>query len=135
MNNHKSDRLETEKTLYILKDIERNPQITQRELADKLDISLGKLNFLINALINKGIIKAKNFKNSKNKLAYTYLLTPQGIRWKLDLSYKFFQWKLTEYERLRKEIADYKNEMSANGLKAGIVESGVEPVVHDKDKT
>lgn len=115
MNNHRSNHLETEKALSILKDIERNPHITQRELADNLDVSLGKVNFLIKALINKGIIKVRNFKNSKNKLAYMYLLTPQGIRWKINLTYKFFQWKTQEYERLEREIEYYRNEVSANG--------------------
>ena len=115
MNNHKTNHLEMEKTLHILKDIENNPQITQRELAHKLDISLGKINFLINALMNKGVIKAKNFKNSKNKLAYMYLLTPEGIKWKIELTYKFFQWKTQQYERLKKEIEYYKKEVSANG--------------------
>lgn len=115
MNNHKTNHLETEKTLSILKRIEHNPSITQRELAHKLDVSLGKINFLVNALIDKGIIEAKNFKNSKNKLAYMYLLTPQGIKMKLDLTYKFFRWKIDQYEKLKKEIEYYKNEISANG--------------------
>ncbi len=115
MNENKPNHIEMEKTLSIIRDIEDNPQITQRELAGKLDISLGKANFLINALIDKGVIKAKNFKNAKNKLAYTYLLTPEGIKWKLNLTYKFFQWKTQEYERLKKEIEDYKTELSKTG--------------------
>ena len=110
MNNHKSNHLETENALSILKDIEVNPQITQRELADRLDVSLGKVNFLINALMNKGVIKAKNFKNSKNKLAYMYLLTPQGIKWKMELTRKFLQYKMEEYKRLEEEIEYYKKE-------------------------
>ena len=72
--------LDSKKTLPVLKEIELNPQITQCVLAQKLEISLGKINFLISALVNKGIIEIKNFKNAKNKLAYAYLLIPQGIR-------------------------------------------------------
>ncbi|MDD2689187.1 MAG: MarR family EPS-associated transcriptional regulator [Candidatus Omnitrophica bacterium] len=101
---------DSEKTLDVLREIERNPQITQRDLAQKLEISLGKINFLLNALINKGIIEIKNFKNSKNKLAYMYLLTPAGIKIKLELTHKFFIWKLQEYEKLKEEIESLKKE-------------------------
>lgn len=114
MNNHKNDILNHEKTLYVIKELEQNPTVTQRDLAKKLDVSLGKINFLINAPIDKGIIEAKNFKNSKNKLAYTYLLTPHGIKIKLELTHKFFTWKLQEYERLKQEIEYFKKEISFN---------------------
>lgn len=102
---------DSEKTLHILKEIESNPQITQRVLAQRLEISLGKINFLINSLIKKGIIEAKNFKNAKNKLAYMYLLTPKGIKTKLELTYKFFVWKTQEYQRLKEEIESLKKEV------------------------
>lgn len=103
--------LDSEKTLYILKEIERNPQATQRDLAQKLEISLGKINFLINALIDKGLIEIKNFKNSKNKLAYKYLLTTHGLKVKLQLIQKFFIWKTQEYEKLREEIELLRKEV------------------------
>ncbi len=103
---------DSEKTLHVLQEIERNPQITQRDLAQKLEVSLGKINFLVNALIDKGIIEIKNFKNSKHKLAYTYLLTPHGIKTKLELTRKFFTWKLQEYEKLKEEIERLKKEAS-----------------------
>ncbi len=105
---------DSEKTLYVLREIERNSQITQRDLAQKLEISLGKINFLINALIDKGIIEIKNFKNSKNKLAYMYLLTPQGIKIKLQLTHKFFTWKTQEYEKLKEEIERLKKEAAVS---------------------
>lgn len=108
MNNNRNNIFDSEETLNVLKAIEQNPQITQRDLAQKLEISLGKLNFLINALIDKSIIEAKNFKNSKNKLAYMYLLTPKGIRIKLQLTHKFFIWKIQEFKKLKQEIADLK---------------------------
>lgn len=103
--------LDSEKTLYILKEIELNPQATQRALAQKLEVSLGKINFLINALIDKGLIEIKNFKNSKNKLAYKYLLTTHGLKVKLQLIQKFFIWKTQEYEKLRDEIELLRKEV------------------------
>jgi EPS-associated MarR family transcriptional regulator len=108
--NNKNDILESEKTLQIIKEIENNPQTTQRNLAQKLEISLGTINFLVNALIDKGIIEIKNFKNSKNKFAYIYLLTPHGIKIKLQLTHKFFVWKTRQYEKLREEIEHLKKE-------------------------
>lgn len=108
--NNKTKILESEEALRIIKEIEFNPQVTQRDLAKKLDVSLGKINFFVNALIQKGIIEAKNFKNSKNKLAYMYLLTPRGIKTKIELTHKFFIWKLQEYERLKQEINALKKE-------------------------
>jgi len=109
--NKKSEIFDSEHTLKILKELESNPQITQRHLAQKMEISLGMINFLIKALLKKGVIEAKNFKNSKNKLAYTYLLTSQGIKIKLDLTRKFFIWKTQEYEKLKLEIEDLKREL------------------------
>lgn len=116
MSNLKNDILNHEKTLYIIKELEQNPTVTQRDLAQKLEISLGKINFLINALIGKGIIEAKNFKNSKQKLAYMYLLTPKGIKIKLELIHKFLIWKTQEYKRLKEDIGRLKREHSV-GLK------------------
>lgn len=101
---------DSEKTLHALQEIERNPEVTQRVLAHKLDISLGKSNFLIRSLIDKGVIEIKNFKNSKNKLAYMYLLTPQGIKVKIHLTHKFFVSKSQEYEKLKAEIERLQKE-------------------------
>ncbi len=101
---------DSEKTLHVLQEIEQNPKVTQRALAQKLEISLGKSNFLIRALIAKGIIEIKNFKNAKNKLAYMYLLTPQGIKVKIELTHKFLTSKIHEYEKLKEEIDRLKKE-------------------------
>lgn len=101
--------LESGKTLQLIREIEFNPQATQRYLAQKLKVSLGKINFLIKALIGKGILKAKNFKNSKNKSAYMYLLTPQGIKLKLKLTQEFLGWKMQQYEKLKTEIEYLKD--------------------------
>ena len=110
--NNKPSIPDPENVLQILREIESNPHITQRDLSEKCSISLGKVNFIINALVNKGIIKAQNFKNSKNKLAYMYLFTPYGIKTKLDLTRKFLEWKIQQYERLKEEIEHYKKEVS-----------------------
>ena len=104
----KTDILSHEKILHVIKELEQNPSITQRDLALKLKISLGKINYFINALIDKGVIEAKNFKNAKNKLGYMYLLTPEGIRIKFQLIQQFLEWKTREYERLKEELEDYK---------------------------
>src|SRR3989338_934890 len=104
----KTDILNHEKILSVIKELEQNPSITQRDLALKLKISLGKINYFLNALIDKGIIEAKNFKNSKNKLGYMYLLTPEGIRIKFQLIQQFLGWKTREYESLKEELETYK---------------------------
>jgi len=102
--------LNPENSLQVIKEIELNPQITQRDLAKRLNISLGKINFLINALVDKGIIEAKNFKNSKNKMGYRYIMTAEGIKAKVRLIQEFFAWKLQEYEKLKEEIEFYSEE-------------------------
>jgi EPS-associated MarR family transcriptional regulator len=81
-----------------------SPQINQRELAVILGVSLGKSNYCVRALLAKGLIKMQNFKNSKNKLAYAYTLTPTGIAALATLTTEFLQVKTAEYERLRTEI-------------------------------
>jgi len=101
----------TETHLKLLRLLEENPDVTQRELAKELGISLGKANYCLKALINKGLIKAKNFKNSANKRAYLYVLTPQGIEAKARISVRFLQRKMEEYEALRKEIEQLKTEL------------------------
>ncbi len=112
--NNKPNIFDSEETLQIIKEIEANPTVTQRHLSQKLEISLGKINFLLNALIDKGIVKIRNFKNSKNKLAYLYLLTPRGIKTKFQLTRKFFIWKTQEFKRLKREIKYFKKEISMN---------------------
>lgn len=114
--NGKNKVLESEDALRIIKEVESDPRITQRLLAQKLEISLGKVNFFINALIDKGILEAKNFKNSKNKLGYMYLLTPDGIKIKLKLIHKFLAWKELEYGKLRDEINCLKAVLSSRAM-------------------
>ncbi|NOS96405.1 MAG: MarR family EPS-associated transcriptional regulator [Methylotenera sp.] len=89
----------------ILKLLEAQPEISQRELAKSLGVSLGKANFCLKALIDIGLIKASNFRNSQNKLAYMYLLTPTGIEAKSSITLRFLKAKMQEYELLQKEIS------------------------------
>ena len=95
----------------IFRIIEENPEINQRMLADMLGISLGKTNFCIQALIEKGWVKVNNFRNSKNKLAYAYLLTPTGIEEKAVLTVSYLKRKLGEYEELKREIEELSKEV------------------------
>ena len=99
--------------LRVLKIIESSPQITQRELADELGVSLGKANYCLKSLIDKGWLKARNFKNSRNKMAYAYLLTPAGIEEKSAMTIDFLRRKMDEYEALKQEIEQLKSEVQS----------------------
>ena len=88
----------------LLQLLEAKPQASQRELANALGISLGKVNYCLNALMERGLVKARNFTNSRNKRAYMYYLTPQGMREKARVTMRFFRQKVAEYETLRREI-------------------------------
>lgn len=101
----------TEELRYkLLKLLEPNPSLSQREVARELGISLGKVNYCLKALIDRGLIKAANFKNSKSKSAYMYLLTPRGIEEKTRVTGRFLQAKMREYEALRAEIEQLRRE-------------------------
>lgn len=95
--NHESD-------LDILREVHNNPNLSQRDLAKNLDMSLGKLNYLIRSLANKGLIKINNFRRSERKFNYIYVLTPRGIKQKLNLTLKFMERKMREYDELKSEI-------------------------------
>lgn len=90
----------------LLKLLDEQPQLTQRELAKAMGISLGKANFCLRALIDVGAVKANNFRNSANKSAYLYTLTPRGIEEKARVTHRFLLNKMTEYETIRKEIEE-----------------------------
>lgn len=85
--------------------------MSQRDLAYELGISLGKTNYCIKHLLDKGFIKIQNFRNSQNKLAYAYLLTPNGFAAKLDLTIKFLKHKIREFEILKNEIDQLRQEV------------------------
>ena len=102
--------------LKLMRLLEQHPNITQRELAEQLGVSLGKTNYCIKALLDKGWVKIQNFQDSKRKLAYAYLLTPQGMIEKSAITVRFLQHKMDEYERLRLEIESLRLEVSAEEL-------------------
>ena len=93
----------------LLRKIKSNPNISQRELADNLNLSLGKINYSLKQLKKRGLVKVKNFKKSKNKIRYMYFLTPKGISEKTKITINFMKQKMTEYEELKKEINNEKN--------------------------
>lgn len=86
--------------------IDANPEMSQREAARELGVSLGKINYCLRALIQKGWVKVGNFQRAQTKVAYTYILTPCGLREKARLALHFLQIKMREYERLREEVND-----------------------------
>jgi EPS-associated MarR family transcriptional regulator len=100
----------------LLKTLEENPGLSQRDLAKRLGVSLGKINFCLNALVAKGSLKISNFRNSDNKLAYAYLLTPSGVEQKARMTVQFLKYKVQEYERLRAEIEELQREAEQKGL-------------------
>lgn len=104
--------------LRVLREVEQNPEISQRELAKKLGVSLGKTNYCLRALLDKGWIKARNFRNSENKLRYAYLLTPTGIESKTRLTVQYLKIKILEYESLRLEIEQLKKEAESHAMGA-----------------
>ena len=98
--------------LEIFRVLGTQSQINQRKLAQELNMSLGKLNYCLNALIKKGWVKAVNFKNSKHKLAYSYILTPAGIEQKARLTLAFLRQKTKEYEELGQTINILRQELA-----------------------
>lgn len=106
---------EKEEVLHILREIKEKPEMTQRELSSRLGVSLGKVNFLIKALVEKGFIKVDNFKNSENKTNYIYILTPRGIEEKARITYYFLKRKMDEYDCLEEEIRRLAREVDETG--------------------
>ncbi|MFT6906206.1 MAG: EPS-associated MarR family transcriptional regulator [Oleiphilaceae bacterium] len=100
----------TETHLKILKKIESNSHISQRKLAEELGVSVGKVNYCVKALIDKGFMKAGNFKRNPDKMAYLYLLTPQGIEEKAILTASFLKRKIAEHEKITQEIEQLKSD-------------------------
>jgi EPS-associated MarR family transcriptional regulator len=95
----------------VLKEIEINPSHTQRSLAEKLNVSLGKINFIISGLVEKGIIKAKKLKNNPDKIRWQYILTPKGIKEKIRITREYLNKRTEEYENIKKELEELKEEV------------------------
>ena len=106
---------EQEIQLQLLRYLDEHPQVSQRELSEHLGVSLGKTNYCLRALVDKGLVKARNFKNSRHKRAYLYILTPAGMEAKAKITARFLQRKMEEYEALKREIASLQAEVAQHG--------------------
>jgi EPS-associated MarR family transcriptional regulator len=106
-------KLQEDTNFRVLRILQSNPDLTQRELAEKLDVSVGGLNYCLKALMEKGWIKMLNFTQSKNKFGYVYVLTPRGIAEKATLTGNFLKRKMEEYEMLRLEIETLQREITS----------------------
>jgi EPS-associated MarR family transcriptional regulator len=107
--------LNEELRLQLLRQLTESPDLSQRELASRLGLSLGKTNYCLRALIDKGWVKVNNFRNSQNKLAYAYVLTPSGLRAKGNATTEFLRRKQVEFENLEREIAALRREVADGG--------------------
>ena len=101
-----------ELSIKIIRELERAPEQSQRALSKRCGVSLGSIHYSINALVEKGYVKARNFKNAQNKLAYAYILTPLGINLKKELTLAFLKRKQAEYEALQKEIKSLEEDLA-----------------------
>lgn len=95
----------------VLRILQQRPEISQRDLAEEVGIALGKVNYVLNALTDKGLVKMRNFRNAENKLRYAYILTPAGLAAKADLTSGFLRRKVAEYEALKAEIESLQGEV------------------------
>lgn len=103
--------MQDEITYKLLKIIENEPYLSQREIAQRMGVSLGKVNYCLKALVDNGLIKIRNFYKNKKKRAYIYFITPQGIEEKAQVTYRFLQRKIKEYETIKAEIKNLKSEV------------------------
>ena len=103
-------QLQEDTHFRVMRLLQNNPDLTQRELAERLGLSLGGLNYCLRALMEKGLVKMQNFADSKNKFGYVYVLTPSGIAERTRLTQRFLQRKLSEFEALRAEIESLQRE-------------------------
>ena len=99
--------------LSVLRLLEQNPQLTQRQLSAELGVSLGKTHYIVKSLIDVGLVKLDNFQRSDNKWGYAYLLTPKGIKEKAAITVRFLARKQDEFRRLEREIEILKSEVDA----------------------
>ena len=103
-------QLQEDTNFRVMRLLQDNPDLTQRELAEKLGVSVGGLNYCLKALMEKGLVKMQNFSQSKNKFGYVYILTPSGMAEKAAITHRFLQRKMAEYEALKAEIEALKSE-------------------------
>lgn len=120
MKQKSSEKLNTEVALQVMTYVETYPEDTQRKIARELGLSLGSVNYCIKALINRGLLKAENFRKSSNKMGYAYVLTPSGMREKADLTLSFLKRKQREYLKLEQEIKILRAEVSRQGKQSDL---------------
>jgi len=101
-----------ELSIKIIRELEKAPEQSQRALSRRCGVSLGSIHYCINALVEKGYVKARNFRNTQNKLAYAYILTPSGMSLKKELTLAFLKRKQAEYEALQKEIKSLEEDLA-----------------------
>lgn len=101
---------------HVLKELEHNPAHTQRSLAEKLGVSLGKANYVLAGLVNKGIIKARKIKNHPDKIRWQYVLTAEGMREKVRITRKYLRKRMLEFDEIQKEIVELKREVDISDL-------------------
>jgi EPS-associated MarR family transcriptional regulator len=109
-------KLQEDTYFRVLRILEEKPDVTQREIAQKLGISTSGLNYALNALIDKGWVKVHDFSVSNNKFGYAYLLTPSGVAEKVTLTSRFLQRKLQEYEDMKAEIESLRSELDSQDV-------------------
>ena len=109
-------KIQEEAHFQILRLLHKNPELTQRELRERLGISLGAVNYSLKALKDRGLVKAYNFKKNPNKIGYLYFLTPTGMSEKALLTVRFLNRKISEYDALKREISDLRAELNPSSL-------------------
>ena len=103
--------MNTELSIKLIRELEKAPEQSQRALSRRCGVSLGSVHYCIKALMEKGYVKARNFKNAQNKVAYAYILTPAGLNLKTELTLAFLKRKQAEYEALQKEITELEEDL------------------------
>lgn len=127
----KLKQLQEDTHFRVLALLDKNPDISQRELAKQLGVSLGGVNYSLRALVDRGMVKAQNFSKSERKLAYAYVLTPQGLAEKTKLTARFLKRKMEEYEALKAEIESLQQLEAANHLAGASIASS--PIVAERN--
>ena len=122
-------RLQEDTRFRVLRALQENPRLTQRELSERLGVSLGATNFVLRALMDKGAIKIRNFRGNSRKLSYAYILTPHGLAEKASLTARFLARKQREYESLKAEIEAVSRELEKDTPQAADAAGRSEPVV------
>ena len=111
----KRTKLQEDTHFRVLRLLQENPEMSQRELAEAVGVSVGGIHYVLNALIDKGLVKLGNFTAAEDKRRYAYVLTPRGIKEKSLIAGRFLKRKLAEYDALKAEIDTLKNELAAEG--------------------